>query len=324
MNKKRLGNSELMVSEMGLGCMSYGGKIDEPDAMKLIDAYIEQGGNLLDTANIYGRSMKNTQAGDGERMLGHWLKASGKRDKVVLASKVGFAHPGIEYGTTRKQILEECDKTLQKLGVDYLDLYYLHTDDRDTPMEESLGAMQELIEAGKVRYIGASNFSAWRLERARAICEKNNWQNFCCIQQRYSYLRPKQDSVFQGQKYVDIEMKEYVEDTGITLLSYCPLIKGAYVNDKGFPGQYVSQDSKNRLAVLEEVSKESGISKTQLVYYWLMHSKPGAIPLISPSNEEQLADALGTLKVNAEPYMQRLTEAAEGYMGPEFRTTMKQ
>lgn len=324
MKQRELGKSGLMVSEMGLGTMSFGPKIDEKESFKRMDEYVAAGGNFFDTANIYGRSPSgNSNAGDSERIIGRWLKETGKRGDIVLASKVGFPYPGIEYGTTKKQIKEECEKTLQKLGTDYLDLYYLHTDDFDTPMEESLGALQELIKEGKVRHIGASNFSAWRLERSLAICRENGWEPFCCVQQRHSYLRPKQESVFGQQKYVELEMKEFIKDTGMTLIAYCPLIKGAYgKKNAGVPGQYISEDSRIRLKVLEEISKESGISPIQLVYYWLMNSNPSAIPLIAPSTWEQFQEAVGTLDVEASKYMQRMDEAADGNLGPDFRTPM--
>lgn len=320
LKRRELGHTGIMVSEMGLGCMSYGGHISQAESFARMNDYLALGGNFFDTANIYGRSMDGTsQAGESEAIIGRWLKANGKRSEIVLASKVGFPYPGIEYGTTRAQIRAECEKTLQRLQTDYLDLYYLHTDDRNTPMEESLEALQELIKEGKVRHIGASNFSAWRLERSLAICREHGWEPFCCVQQRHSYLRPKQDSVFGQQKYVDLEMREFIKDTGLTLIAYCPLIKGAYVRDLGFPGQYVSEDSRIRLRTLKDIAKRSGISPNQLVYYWLMHSDPSAIPLMAASNEEQFREDVATLEVDASAYMEELNQAADGHIGPEFR-----
>lgn len=324
MKQRKLGHTDVMVSEMGLGCMSFGPRISEAEFFKRMNDYVELGGNFFDTANIYGRSPDGkSEAGESERIIGRWLKETGKRQDIVLASKVGFPYPGIAYGTTRKQIREECEKTLEKLQTDYLDLYYLHTDDFNAPMEESLEALQELIQEGKVRHIGASNFSAWRLERSLAICREHNWEPFCCVQQRHSYLRPKQDSVFGQQKYVDLEMREFLKDTGMTLIAYCPLIKGAYVQDKGFPGQYISEDSRIRLQTVREISEESGISVVQLVYYWLMHTDPSAIPLVSSSTDEQFRESMKTLEIDASAYMQQMSEASDGHIGPDFRTAMK-
>lgn len=323
MKRIELGKTGLMISEMGLGCMSFGGKLNEKQSFARMDEYISAGGNFLDTANIYGGSKDGkTTAGESERIIGRWLKQSGKRGEVVLASKVGFPYQGIEYGTSKRQIKEECEKSLMKLGTDYLDLFYLHTDDFNTPLEESLEALQELIKEGKIKYIGASNFSAWRLERSLTICKEHNWEPFCCVQQRHSYLRPKQDSVFGQQKYVDLEMKEFLKDTKMILIAYSPLIKGIYSKECGIPGQYISEDSRIRLQVLRDISKETGISPTQLVYYWLMHSNPSAVPLVAASTAEQFQEAAGALSVDASAYMHRMDEASDGCIGPDFFTPM--
>lgn len=315
MRQVELGHSGILVSEMGYGCMMFGPKLEEQEAHAQLDAYLEHGGTMLDTANIYGRRKidNSGHAGRSEEIIGTWLKARGNRSKVVLASKVGFAYPGIEYGTSARQIREECEKSLRRLQTDYLDLYYLHTDDQNTPMEETLGTLNDLVQEGKVRAIGASNFSAWRLERARQICASHNWAQICCIQQRYSYLRPKQDAVFTGQKYVVEDLREYIADTGITLLAYCPLLKGAYVNpEKPFMEQYISADSKRRLEVLEQVTAETGYSKVQIIYYWLMHHQPNAIPLVTTTNDRQFAEAMGTLDITlSEAPMKLLSEAGE-------------
>lgn len=313
MRTMELGQSGIQVTELGYGCMMFGPKLEEEAAYRQLDAYLDRGGNLLDTANIYGRrKIDGTgRAGRSEEIIGSWLKQRGGRDRVVLASKVGFAYPGISYGTSARQIQEECEKTLRRLQTDYLDLYYLHTDDRDTPLEETLSAMDALVRAGKVRAVGASNFSAWRLERARNLCQANHWAPICCIQQRYSYLRPKPDSVFPGQKYVTEDLREYVKDTGITLLAYCPLLKGAYVNpEKSFLEQYVGADARARLAALDQVSRESGYSKVQLIYYWLLHQDPAAIPLVTTTTMEQFQEAMGTLEVHLSPEQLEFLNAA--------------
>lgn len=315
MKKIALGQSGIEVTELGYGCMMFGAKLEEAEAHAQLDAYLERGGNMLDTANIYGRRKADGsgRAGRSEEIIGTWLKDRGNRDKVVLASKVGFAYPGIEYGTSAKQIREECEKTLRRLQTDYLDLYYLHTDDIAVPMEETLAAMDALVREGKVRAIGASNFSAWRLERARQLCAANGWAQICCIQQRYSYLRPKAESVFQGQKYVTEELREYVQNTGITLLAYCPLLKGAYVNpEKPFMEQYLSEDSRRRLEALDKLAGETGYSKVQIIYYWLMHRAPGAIPLVTTTSQKQFEEAMGTLEIHlTEEQMDALTAAGE-------------
>lgn len=314
MRQWKLGHTGLLVSELGLGTLNYGQKLSEAEAEENLARYAAAGGNFIDTANIYGRSQDGpSRAGDSERFIGNWLQKRGNRSDFILASKVGFAYPGIEYGTSRGQIRQECEKSLQKLQVDCIDLYYLHTDDTGTPLEESLEALQELIKEGKIRHIGASNFPAWRLERARQICQQKGWEPFCCVQQRHSYLRPKPEAVFPLQRYVNEELREFVQDSGITLLAYCPLIKGAYENSqKPFHPNYIGADAEKRLKALDKLAAETGHTRVQLVLYWLMHGNPPALPLLGTSNEAQFREAQGSLEVKlSEEQMEFLSTAGE-------------
>lgn len=314
MKKIRLGHTDLETTELGYGCMMIGPRVEKEDAYEQLDAYLKYGGNMLDTANIYGgRESSNGYAGKSEEIVGSWLKDRGVRSDMILASKVGFPYAGIEYGTSARQIKEECEKSLKRLQTDYLDLYYLHTDDTATPMEESLSAMNDLVKEGKVRAVGASNFPAWRLERARNLCAQNGWEQICCIQQRYSYLRPKQDAVFNGQKYVVEDLREYIRDTGITLLAYCPLLRGSCVNpEKPFMEQYVGEDTTRRMEVLAQIAKETGYTYAQLIYYWLLHQNPVAVPLVTTTNMKQFKEAMQTLGVTlTEEQLLRLNQAGE-------------
>lgn len=282
-------DDDIRISNIGLGTMMFGSKVLEDEAKKRMDDFYNFKGNFFDTANIYGRSNDNSsQAGDSELILGQWIKSRGNRDKVIIATKVGFPYNDVDYGTSRRKIIEEVDKSLQRLGTDYIDLYYLHTDDRDVEMEESLETLQDLIKVGKIRSIGASNFTAWRLQKADSICEANGWKKFSCIQQRYTYLRPKVDSIFNGQRYVNQDLEDYIKSSNKVLISYCPLVKGAYSNrNKEFLVQYKSVDSQERLKALDHIANKYEISVSTLVYYWLMNNPNPAIPLVAPSNEEQ-------------------------------------
>ncbi len=322
MKKVRLGNTDLLVSEFCLGCMYFGWREERGQSWERLDQYVAAGGNFLDTANIYsGHSLKDKDYfgkdidlyvdGASERLLGEWMKQRQNRHELILASKVGFPYPRVPYGTGASRIKSECDKSLLRLGTDYLDLYYLHTDDIDTPMEESLGALDELVKEGKVRQIGASNFSAWRLERALQISRHNGWAEYCCIQQRYTYLRPKSGWDFGGQKSVNDDLLDYVKDSGLTLLAYSPLLRGAYVDPaKPLMAQYVGPDSDSRLQALTEIASEVGATKNQLVYYYLLHTAPPAIPLVASSSAGQFDEALGTLSLSlSTEQMARLEKA---------------
>ncbi|OHE64290.1 MAG: hypothetical protein A2Z99_21715 [Treponema sp. GWB1_62_6] len=307
-----LGKTELRVSAMSLGCLYFGARDSREESFKRLDQYLGYGGNFLDTANMYSHWISDaTRGGESESLLGEWLKARGCRSRVVIASKVGFPYPGVPYGTSAKRIKEECDKSLKRMGTDYIDLYFAHSDDRGTPMEESLGAFNELIKEGKVRNIGASNFKAWRLERAARISRQNGWAEYCCIQQRYSYLRPKAGWDFGVQVAANDDLLEYVTDTGMGLMAYSPLLYGAYTDPKkAFQEQYLGPDSDARLGVLSEVAAEIGATKNQVVYAWLMRGTPAAIPLVASTTDSQFGEAMGSLSIDlTADQMKRLSDA---------------
>jgi len=312
MKKVQLGNTEIKASQMGLGCLYFGARDSKEKSFRRMDQYLAAGGNFLDTANIYSHWIDDqTTGGESEEMIGQWLQARNNRSEVIISSKVGFPYSGIKYGTSKEQIKEEFHKSLKRLGTDYIDLYYAHTDDFDTPMEETLEAFNELITEGKVRAIGASNFKAWRLERARQIAKRNHWQSYSAIQQRYSYLRPKSGWDFGNQVAANQDLFEYVKDTGISLVAYSPLLQGAYTNPKKeFKEHYQGPDTEKRLAVLDEIAAETGATRNQLVYYWLMDRDPNAIPLIAATTDEQFEEAIGSLELDlSQEMIKAMTEA---------------
>lgn len=309
--KVKLGKTSLEVSEISLGCMYFSARDSREQSLRRLDQYAEAGGNFVDTANMYAHWInESTKGGESELLLGEWLRTRNNRSRIVVATKVGFPYPGVVYGTSAKQIKEECDKSLRRLGVDYIDLYYAHTDDLHTPMEETLEAFNDLVKGGKVRHIGASNFKAWRLERARQISMQNNWAEYCCVQQRFTYVRPKNGWDFGGQISVNDDLLEYVKDTGMSLLAYSPLLGGAYTDSsKPFMKQYIGPDTEARLQALKEIADETGATPNQLVYYWLLHSA-SSIPLVAASTDAQFAEALGTLQLQlSEGQLNRLSSA---------------
>jgi len=293
-----LGNSGERVSALCFGAMFLGTHQDEATSFRLLDQYVDAGGTFIDTANIYAHWTEGGRGGESEALLGRWLRARGHRDRLFLASKVGFGYPGIEDGLEPWRIEEECDKSLRLLGVDALDLYYAHVDDRATPQEETLGAFAKLVQAGKVRYLGASNFRAWRLADAAAISATQGWPGYCCIQQRHTYLRPTPGASFGGQVVANADLFDYVraQQGALTLLAYSALLGGAYTRaDRPLPEQYRGPDSDARLAVLRQAAGETGCSPNQIVLAWLRQSDPPVLPLIAASSSEQLAENLGAL-----------------------------
>ena len=177
----------------------------------------------MDTANIYAWWIKGAKGGESEILLGKWMKERRNRSELFIASKVGFEMPGVERGLRAQQIAEECEKSLKRLGVNTIDLYYAHKDDYDTPVEETLEAFYHLIRSGKIRFIGASNFSAWRLEQAHNTSEYNGWMDYCCIQQRYTYLRPHAGARFDPQLAVNSDLLHFCSYRKKTSSSQIPL-----------------------------------------------------------------------------------------------------
>jgi aryl-alcohol dehydrogenase-like predicted oxidoreductase len=277
-----------------------------------MDQYRETGGFFLDTANIYSFWLEGFEGGESETVLGRWQRARGNRSELFIASKLGFAYQDVERGLRAEQIERECEKSLQRLQTDVIDLYYAHVDDRITPLEETMEAFDRLVRAGKVRYLGASNFPAWRLEKARWVSRTNGWALYCCIQQRHTYLRPKPGAGFGAQISSNDDLLDYCRSEGVTLLAYSPLLNGAYTRpDRLFQEQYLGPDSDARLATLQAVSAELGATANQVVYAWMMHSDPPVIPLMAASTDAQMAENLGALEVTlSAEQMERLNEAS--------------
>jgi aryl-alcohol dehydrogenase-like predicted oxidoreductase len=292
--------------------MRFGSATDEATSVALLDRYVEAGGTFLDTANIYARWEPGCRGGESEALLGRWMRQRRNRRRLVLASKVGFEYPGVERGLRARQIEEECQKSLGRLGVETMDLYYAHVDDRATPLEETLEAFNRLVAAGKVRFIGASNFAAWRLAEARSVSRAAGWAAYACIQQRYTYLRPKPGATFGAQVAANADLLDYCKASGTTLLAYSPLLRGAYTRTgRALPTQYVGPDSDARIAALKAVAGAHGATPNQVVLAWMLASDPPVIPVFAASTMDQINEDLGALDLalTAEE-MDRLNKAS--------------
>jgi aryl-alcohol dehydrogenase-like predicted oxidoreductase len=318
MQRVFLGDSGAEVSALCLGCMFFGTQVDEQTAFRLLDRYFDAGGRFLDTANNYAFWVDGGQGGESESLLGRWLERRGKRDDVFLATKVGanptVAGGGLESaeGLSAGAIRRAVDASLRRLGTDYIDLYYAHIDDRATPLEETLAAFGELVAAGKVRYVGCSNMTAWRIERARRLADGHGVPSYCCVQQRHSYLRPKPGADLGAQLVAGDELLDYcAANDDVALLAYSPLLGGAYTRtDRPLPAAYVGPDSDARVAALREVATAVGATPNQVVLAWLRASTGGAIPLIAASTEAQLAENLAALDFDlGERELRHLTAA---------------
>ena len=316
MQQRQLGDGRvsLRVSRLCLGTMYFGYRTDEATSFAILDRFTEAGGNFLDTANNYGQW--HGDAGESERVIGRWRRSRGVTDEVVVATKVGArtlapGDPSPEHwqGLGAKTIREDAETSLRQLGVDRLDLYYAHIDDRSTPLEETVDALAELAEAGTVGLLGASNHATWRIERARAIARAGGRPAYSCVQQEHSYLLAQPEP---GQlNLVTEELIDYATSEDLTLLAYSPLLKGVYARPgQAPPPAYDHPGNRVRLAVLREVAAELGATPTQVVLAWLMDGRPPMIPVAGASTVAQLEEQLGALDLQLDDDVRRRLDAA--------------
>lgn len=299
MKYRFMGRTGLKVSEICLGTQTFGWGADEPTAHALADRFVAAGGNFLDTSNIYNE-------GQSELMLGSWLKSRAKRAQVVIASKVFFpAGPGPnDTGLSRKHIYEQVDASLRRLQTDYIDLYQMHCWDASTPLEETLRALDDLVRAGKVRYIGASNYSPSQLMRALMLSQQQGWARFDCLQPEYSLL----------VRSTEWELLPLCRAEGVGVICWSPLA-GGWLSGKYRRGQAPPPDSRVGRAdrwddqpeqresertwrivdALWEVAEARGKTPAQVALNWLL-SQPGVTaPIIGARTLAQLDDNLGSV-----------------------------
>lgn len=294
MEKIMFGKSGEWVSEFALGTMYMGSRIPEEDSKNIIETYLDQGGNFIDTANNYAHWLDGCIGTESESFLGRWLQESGKRQKIFLATKVGFNSKINQKGLSAKQIIESCEKSLMLMNTDYIDLFYAHTDDRVTPLEESMEAFDRLKRQGKIRFLGASNYTNWRFADAVNVCRKKGYTEFVCLQNRFTYLRPTPCTLDRFHIEITDDVQDFACDRGIPLVAYSPLLQGYYVKGgDAVPPLYQGSHNQKRMEALKKTAEEiSGISMNQLVLLWMRRQKAEIIPLISGSRPAQIMENL--------------------------------
>jgi len=310
----RLGHSGIAVSEICLGILPYGTKVDRDTAFALLDAYYEAGGRFIDTANNYSMWHAGGIGTESETVLGEWPRARGNRNELVIATKVGFNRADRGPSLSRQTIQEEIAGSLERLGVDTIDLYYAHADIRSDAIEETLGAFDSFVKSGAVRAIGCSNYRAWRIAEARAVSDAAGWASYCCVQQRHTYLRPRPGASFGAQTSSNEDLLDYCrEHDDFRLLAYSPLLNGAYTReDREVGAQYRGADFDDRIATLHEVAREVGATPNQVIYAWLLQGSPATIPLTAPTSVAQLEENLASLDVRlSEDQITRLGTAGD-------------
>jgi aryl-alcohol dehydrogenase-like predicted oxidoreductase len=307
----KLGKSNLEVSALAMGSDLIGSRIDRETAFKLFDFYHENGGNFIDTANMYACWLPGCKGGESESTIGAWMKERGNRDRMVISSKLAFDYPGCDGGLSAAEIERECEKSLKRLETDRIDVYYAHRDDHATPLEETMKAFDGLVKAGKVRAIGASNLSVWRIAEANLISRMNKWTEYSVVEQRYTYLRPRHGADFGPQIFITPDLKEYAKAYGVALIGYSILLQGAYTrSDRDVPTQFAGPDSDERLSVLKTVAGEAGCSPSQAIIAWMRQSGPAILPIIAGSRIEQLRENIAALEITlSSDQMSRLDTA---------------
>ncbi|GHH36295.1 NADP-dependent aryl-alcohol dehydrogenase [Lentzea cavernae] len=290
-----MSTTDLDVSRLCLGGNVFGWTADEDQSFAVLDAYVEAGGNFVDTADVYSAWADGNSGGESETILGRWLAKRGDRDQVVVASKVGML-AGFN-NQKRDTVLSAAERSLKRLGVDHIDLYYNHLDDLNTPLEETLAAYDQLVRDGKVRHIAASNFSADRLARALEIQEREGFAKFVALQPEYSLVSRDK---FEG------ELQDTVARLGLATLTYSSLAKG-FLSGKYRPGvevqsaragaasKFLDEHGLQVLEVLDELAETHATTVSAVALAWLAQQPTVAAPIASARTLEQLSDLVPVL-----------------------------
>ncbi len=300
MKIKRLGRTGLKVTEICLGTMTFGHQCDEQASFKIMDAAAEADVNFLDTADVYPVPVSLETSGRTEEIVGRWLQ--GKRDDFVVATKCRMqmgTRPN-DAGLSRKHILEAIDASLRRQGTDYVDLYQVHSPNPDTPIEETLGALDSIIQSGKARYIGCSNFQAWQLGNALWISDRRNLARFDSVQPRYNLLF----------REIEHELFPLCEDKGVGVIVYNPLAGGFLtgkhrrgeppadntrfaVAGKLYLDRYWNEASFEAVQRLRTFLETRGKSLTHVALAWVLKQRAVTSAIVGATSADQLRDTLG-------------------------------
>ncbi|MBA5225559.1 aldo/keto reductase [Streptomyces griseoaurantiacus] len=300
MQYAKLGATGLEVSRICLGCMSFGvpergnheWTLDEDAAGPLIRQALEAGINFLDTANVYSD-------GTSEEIVGRALKEYARREEIVLATKVhGRMHEGPNGGgLSRKAIMAEIDHSLRRLGTDYVDLYQIHRFDAETPVEETMEALHDVVKAGKARYIGASSMYAWQFSKAQYTARLNGWTRFVSMQNHYNLLYREEER----------EMLPLCADQGVGVLPWSPLARGRLTRDwdedttrsrtDNFGRTLYGEGDRRIAEAVAAIAAERGLPRARIALAWLLHRPAVTAPIVGATKASHIEDAVAALDV---------------------------
>lgn len=314
MEKKNLGRSELQVSPLCFGGNVFGWTVDEKTSFRLLDAFLDAGMNFVDTADVYSKWVSGNHGGESETIIGKWFRSSRKRAQVVLATKVGMDMGDGKKGLKRDYIFRAVESSLKRLQTDYIDLYQSHTDDKETPLEETLGAFDELVKQGKARVIGASNYSGERLQEALDVSREKGFVQYESLQPEYN--------LYQREHY-EKELEPVCGQNGLGVIPYFSLaagfLTGKYRNQDDVADRararmvqkYLNERGLRILTGLDQVASDYQSTPARVALAWLMHRPSITAPIASATSEAQLKDLIEATRLKLAPEaIEQLNEAS--------------
>lgn len=311
--KRRIGNSEIYTCPFVLGGNVFGWTADQKESFRILDAFLDSGFDFIDTADVYSGWVPGNNGGESETIIGDWLKKTGKRDNVIIATKVGSQMSETEKGLKKEYIMKEAEASLKRLNTDYIDLYFVHFDDLSTPVSETLEAFSKLIQQGKVGNIGVSNMSVDRIIESIEFSKENNLPAYVCLEPQYN--------LYDREKY-EKEYEPLAERYGLGVISYYSLasgfLTGKYKSKEDLSGkqrggkieEYLNDRGKNIINALNEVANTYRATPAQIALAWIQARASITAPIASVSKMSQLDILKSTeIQLNAE-VMQKLDQAS--------------
>lgn len=316
MNKRKIGNSDLNIAPFVFGGNVFGWTIDEPTSFKILDAFVDNGLDCIDTADVYSRWVPGNKGGESETIIGNWLKKTGKRNQVVIATKVGSSmQPNdSKKNLSKDYIIKAAEDSLRRLQTDHIDLYQSHYDDKDTPVQETLEAYQQLIKDGKVRYIGASNFSPDRLAESLQVSKEQGFPAYISLQPEYN--------LYDREGY-EKELEPLCAENNLGVITYYSLasgfLSGKYRSEadlnKSKRGagikKYLNDRGQRILNALDEAAKEYNVTPATIALAWVIARPSVTAPIASTTSIEQLNELSKAVSLNLPAeVIEKLTEAS--------------
>ena len=304
MKKRTLGNSGIKLYPLAFGGNVFGWTVTESMSFTLLDAFVEAGFSLIDTADVYSRWVPGHKGGESETIIGKWLKRSGKRKKVVIATKVGKEMGPDRKGLSKSYIMRAVEDSLQRLQTDYIDLYQSHADDPEIPLEETLEAYAQLIREGKVRIIGASNYTAERIAQALQVSETQGYPAYQSLQPLFN--------LYDRADY-ERELEPLCREKGLGVISYFSLASGFLTGKYRSEGdmaksargdmvkKYLNERGLRILEALDKVAKQYDVTPATVALAWLINRPGITAPIVSATNLDQLSELIEATKFNLIP-----------------------